>query len=451
MDKQGELVYGEQVSHLNIVEGEIHDLKSVNLGEIAIGAKVEETFLNFCTRNLEEPEREGKLPMEYSHLTLKEINNILDNLDANDEPMPDSVNDPKELERARLREAAQMIIKGRERTAIIGSVEDVKNPLGEIADATLIFVADDHEAPSWAKEGTRAQAFKRYAAERILTGLKTRENLESHYVDRTNSRFLFDRWITRLITAEQFREDKSDESIPIVFHLGDRVHDGAFLLDQLAVESKYYQMMEEVVAKNPSLNPKILEIDGNHDRDSRIPESTAMLTKLFGHRVFAQEIGGVLMAAVDTNIENPAWVKLFMGRADSEGKKVIEEKIRLQHAIIEMVKNYNGPVVLTGHHPSRLIDAFGVKKDLLQTSNIVAIVGGHTHREDHILTPIKNKNGRSIVLHVLESITRQKDGKLIPPKAFALRINKGRVGQMRTLRQNQKDFDRRFEELMMQF
>lgn len=450
-------------------------LKKVGLSTILASAKAEDTSLNLFTK-LEEKENGGRLPKPYSTLTFSEMRSTLHNPDLSLlEEKPGMTE--KELETARLLETGMVVKKNEKNIGIVRTARELANPLGKIGDTTLIMVADEHKAPSFAVEGTRSLSFNNilYAIERTFLGisetLDQRKrfhdvprlmhaenhphepipplNVERRLIDRTDSRQLYDSWLTSLIAKEEFRENDKDASQPILFSLGDRVTDGAFLLDQFEGTGKYYEMMEEVKYRNETLQLKFLQLNGNHDQDARTPESLAMLTELFGHNVFAQEMGGVLTVAIDTNIENPVWMETFLKHADEEGKKVLAEKQKLQEILIQILEKYQGPILLAGHHPSRVVEAMGVKRQVLQNSNVQAILGGHTHVEAHWETPILNKSGEPIALHVLESVSRSKNGKLEPPKAYAVRLQNGKIGFVRTIQESQGDFDKRYEELQM--
>lgn len=450
-------------------------LKKVRIFTILSSARAENASLNFYTKR-EEKENGGRLPKPYSNLAFSEMRSILRNPDLSLLEERPGMTD-KELEAARLLETGIIVKKNEKNIGIVRTARELANPLGEIKDATLIMVADEHKAPSFAVEGTRSLSFnnRAYLIERAFVGAsetvdqwrRFRDvprlmhaennpsepipplNVERRLIDRTDSRQLYDSWLTSLIAKEEFRENDEDASQPILFSLGDRVTDGAFLLDQFEGTGKYYEMMEEVKYRNEALQLKFLQLNGNHDQDSRVPESLAMLTELFGHNVFAQEMGGVLTVAIDTNIENPVWVETFLKHADEEGKKVLAEKQKLQEILIQILEKYQGPILLTGHHPSRVVEAMGVKRQVLQNSNVQAILGGHTHVEKHWETPILNKAGEPIALHILESVSRSKWGKLEPPKAYAVRLHNGKIGDIRTIRESQEDFDKRYEELQM--
>lgn len=449
-------------------------LKKVSLPTLLSSAKAESTFLKIASEYLEEPENNGKLPRPYSSLTFSEMRSILNNPDLSlleDKPGRTDA----ELEAARLLETGIAIQRNKKDLAIVRSAQEVMNPLGEIRDATLVMVADEHKAPSFAIEGTRNMAFRRYWIERTFLGLtETLDqrkrfqdiprmmsaennpteplpplNVERRLIDRTDSRRLYDSWLTSFIATEQFRENKQDTSEPILFSLGDRVTDGAFLLDQFRGTGEYYQMMEEIRNRNTALRIRFLQLNGNHDQDARTPEALAMLTELFGHSVFAQEMGGVLTVGVDTNIENPVWIKKFLKHSDEDGRKVLTEKQELQELLVKIIEQHPGPILLFGHHPSRVVEAFGVQREVLQKSNIEKIVGGHTHIETHWETPILNKAGKPIEMHILESVSRSKNGKLEPPKAYTMRLHNGEIGTIKTIQETQENFDKRYRELQM--
>ena len=170
-----------------------------------------------------------------------------------------------------------------------------------------------------------------------------------------------------------------------------------------------------------------------------------MLTELFGHRIFTQEVGGVLIAAVDTNIENPEWINQFEKRAGENEKTILEERRKLQEEVLKAVQDHDGPVLLMGHNPSRMIDAFAVKRQIIQNSRVQAIVGGHTHTEDHIEVPFKNNQGEKIVMHVVESTVKIKNGVPKPPKAYSIRVSEGKIGEMSTFSEKEDGFQRRYK------
>ncbi len=439
--------------------------KKVALGKLILGARIEETFLKFCTEKFELPERGGKLPKEYSNLSFEELQNINKTPEITDPKLEN-----KKLEMERTKEAIEVVEKHKGQIAIVRSEEDLQNPLGEInGPAVLLIKADEHYAPSYLKEGTRANAFKRYGVERTIFSVRNKlaqlarfgevdnimdeehqspgevlpsETLARQYVISEDVRNIFNRWVTKLIRDRYFDEEGA-KSTPIVVNMGDKVHDGAFFLDGVVENTEALEMLDEA-SQNKKEKPKLIDLYGNHDQDPRVPESMSMLTEVFGHRIFTQEINGVLIAAVDTNIENPEWENQFKMRADENALKVYEKRKKLQEEVVKKIKYYKGRVILMGHNPSRIIDAFAVKNPVIQNSNVVRIIAGHTHNEDHLTPPFINKNGEEITLHVVESTVRFKNGQPQPPKLFSIKIENGQIGKMNTLTENQDRFKREY-------
>lgn len=505
-------------------------VKTPELRKIGSGAllklnnRLEELFFQFCVTYLETPEREGKLPKDYSTLSQAEVHELFVNSDAVVDTSDELPTTDAEFERARISEAIELLKANKDRAPIIRNAQEMINPLGELDDVTLVITADDHNVPSSAIEGTRSYAFARYILERVLMGiplLKSQEKrwgsfpaqdasepqpknrlekilkvvaevrakiklfaadpayrgvnsnnpgdqlsvdnedllssdtLMRQYIESHEVRTLFDDWLINFISSEAFRKTgsndltKTDNSKPIIMSMGDKIHGGAAFLDQVDVEAKYLRMLEAVSHKNASLNPALFSLFGNHDQDGRIPEAVGHATELFGQRIFTQDVGNVRIVALDTNIESEAWINVFMARATPEQKAALKEKQAMQEIALQRMQDHDGPVVLLTHHPARAIEAFGVKRKALQNSNVQGIYSGHTHVEAHLSTPLVNKAGERIALHVLESVTRSKDGKPVPPKAYTLRIDGSSIGPVRTMQQNQEDFTKAHERALV--
>jgi predicted phosphohydrolase len=366
-----------------------------------------------------------------------------------------------EIEILRLADAVESVLNHSEKTVETHNLNESENPLGEVGGVTLLLFADLHHAPSNPETQIREQAFKRYALVRAaskvvdkfaegkaFTGVEGRllentgddkspENVYKRYILREAALAQYRDWLEGVVKSGMYDEGSSSETRPVLVSLGDVVHDGASLDAQLSERSAFREILD-VTKKNDTL---LMEINGNHDNDSRVPESVTMLTELYGHGVFTQEVaGGVLMAAIDTNIENPKWVDTFISKTGETGEKLIRERRELQEAVKDKIRNHKGPIVLLGHNPSRIVEALSVKEDLLQKSNVQRIIAGHTHKEDHIVLPFKNGSGDPIVMDVIESFVKVEDGKPQPPKLYALDIRNGIIGDVRTLQEPEDAF-----------
>src|SRR5690606_25789570 len=117
-------------------------------------------------------ENGGRLPKSYSNLALSEMRSILRNPDLSLLEERPGMTD-KELEAARLLETGIIVKKNEKNIGIVRTARELANPLGEIKDATLIMVADEHKAPSFAVEGTRSLSFNNiaYVIQRVFVGV----------------------------------------------------------------------------------------------------------------------------------------------------------------------------------------------------------------------------------------------------------------------------------------
>jgi hypothetical protein len=448
------------------VESKIAPVEKVKIKSLTAGARIEEAFLRFCTNVIEAPERGGKFPEKYSNLTSEELLSLISH---NGERVATHGNWDKALEKRRIIDAIRIVEKHKDQSAIVHTEEDLENPLGNLGNVRIFLFSDFHYAPSNVKTGINVEAFRRYFPQRVAEHVSDEiaqrkdfgnvkgeisendENLILRWVMLETARHQFMKWTTDVVAKQQLQPEK-DQSTPIIFALGDNVHAGAFLLDQLAINTELRGLVDELDLRRKTQSNKqvgsgktarLLELAGNHDEDSRNPDAFEMLSELYGHKVFTQEVDeNVMIAALDTNIENPVWVKQFTERASERGKTLLEKRRELQEQVIEKIKQHKGPIVLVGHNPSRLIDAFAVKRDLIQNSNIRVIVGGHTHTENHFELPFKNKKGETITMHVLESVVRIRDGRPLPPKLYSLDIRDGKIGDVRTMQQPKESFDR---------
>lgn len=393
----------------------------------------------------------------------------------------------QKLEELRLAETVRVIHDHEKQTTIVRSEDDLSTPIEGIGNNAVLYLTSDfHHAPSDVKRGIRAEYFQGYTPQRLLQKLVDRlkqrkrfghideDNVVLRYVIQEEIRQLFYEWMADIISQEYSSEGAFNQATPIVVSLGDMVHDGAYYLDQLDAENKFYGLIDEIGSRIRK-TPFLVKLFGNHDQDARIPESFPMLTELCGHQIFAKEISGVLVTAVDTNIENPEWISQFLKRvspnevekyksvmeklekkfgdqewtkqivnqADKiELKLLIQRKI-LQEKILEKMQQHEGSVLLLGHNPSRLIDSFAVKRRIIQNSNVERIIAGHTHNETHVNVPFPNKRGREIVMDVIESVVH--DG--IAPKLYQIPLVNGNIGQMKTLQEEKEHFARRYRHL----
>jgi hypothetical protein len=454
----------------------VKPLRKSSLTPVRRLLSIEEKFLKICITHIEGPERGGSLPIEYSSLRTDDIKKAISDSEESSKEIQS-----KNQEQEKLQEISDMIssLKKEAKIVVVRNVEDVINPLGEISDVTLFFISDEHETPSDISAGTRSLAFKRYAPERIvgsvvetIKNLKTPQNkyqpdfqtpeynsdekipsssVTYKHIVRTEARFLFNSWLSKyLVKKSQQDKESNDSSTSIIVRTGDQVTDGATFIDQLGVEGDYLRMLTELTDKH-EIDAKMFSVYGNHDQDSRIPESISMLSELLGQKIFYQEIGDALVIAVDTNIENPVWVSDFLKRADENGKTMLELKRKYQDIVLKRMIDFPGEIVVIGHHPSRIINSFGVENDIFQRSNVVCVVGGHTHHEDHIETPLKNKNGNPITLHFLDSTLKaDKNGNPLPSKSYSVRVKDGHIGVLNTLQETQESFTARYNNLQLE-
>lgn len=476
----------------SIIQESVLKPRTTTVEKETAGTRVEEFFLDFCKNRLESPEREGELPEKYSELDPEDFSDIvklpdsMQNVDKKTETQQELTEEELkiqalferivglrvreeageklsqvEIEILRLADAVESVVNHSKKTAEVRNINDLENPLGEVGDVTLLMFADLHHVPSNPETQIREQAFKRYAPIRVVSklvdkfaegkvfsdiegnilentgGEKSPENVYKRYILREASLAQYRDWLERVIKSGIYDETSKAETQPLLISLGDVVHDGASLDAQLSERSA----LREILDATDNADTLLMEINGNHDNDSRVSESVTMLTELYGHGVFTQEVaGGVMVAAIDTNIENPVWVETFLSKTGETGKKLLEERRELQEKVKGKIRDYEGPVVLMGHNPSRIIEALSVKDNILQNSNVQRIIAGHTHKEDHVVLPFNNGKGEQIVMDVIESFVKVEGGKPQPPKLYALDIKKGKIGNVRTMHEPEDSF-----------
>jgi hypothetical protein len=486
---EGESLEGVQTTDAGkelLIREKILQPRATTIGKELRGAKIEESFLHFCTKYLEAPERQGRLPGFYTSLSNDEFSELvrlpkmlarveqkssppqafsedekkalalseeLDRLRKKEEVGEELSS--KEIETLRLSEAVDSVVNHTLKTVEVHDVEHLHNPLGELGDVTLLIFADLHYVPSIPETQIRELAFRRYApirfASRIVDKLvaegkvfsgverellektgskKVAENVYKRYILRQSALSEYRQWMVRVIKSGFYGETTRVETRPVLISLGDVVHDGASLDAQISERSSFREILDETQEKDT----KLIEINGNHDNDSRVPESVTLLSELYGQGIFTQEVsGGVLIAGIDTNIENPKWVEQFIARQGESGEKVLGIRKKLQEEVKKRIRGHSGPVIVLGHNPSRMVEALAVKDDILQNSNVQRLIAGHTHKENHVVLPIKNASGGPIVMDVIESFVKVENGKPKPPKLYALDIKGGKVSQVRTL------------------
>ena len=502
--QQPEPVKAAQASKL--FEVKQNNPKKVEPEGLTKGAGQEEFFLKYCS-SLEAKERGGELPDKYSSLTLEDIREVKENIDFGDsqrvEKYIEDINNEisflqkiidetipshepietirnkqaKLLEKRQLAEAVRIVASRRNQAALVDSKTNNLNPLQEEmaknGNFDVWLKADTHLAPSDVLKGIRVEAFQTplvYRLQRRFQTLVDRvqqfrrfrniqdNNVKLRYVIHEDVRNLYYQWMTDMISTlsdEPFKQGSLDAVV--LGDLGDKVQDGAYFLDQLFAQTREYGMIDEISNRvKDKFNSKgiktcLLEIFGNHDQDARIPESVSMLGEVFGQRIYAQEIGGVLVAAVDTNIENPEWVAQFEQKAGDAGKEILKMRKQFQEDVLTKIQTYGGPVVLLGHNPARIVEAFAQKRKIIQESNIVKIIAGHTHKEDHVILPYLNKNKKQITMDVIESFIRVNSGSPDAPKLYRIKVRNGQViSDMETYQEPKERFSRRYNELVAQ-
>lgn len=465
----------------------LYDVKSAvyripKLAELTKGARADEYFLNLC-REFELRERGGELPGAYSGLSLEDIRHLKEGKSPVNLLSPEA-----EIEADRVKETIEVLNSHDGQTAIVDSAEKIINPVGEIelqkGNLDIWIQSDTHLAPSNVFEGIRAEAFKSPFFYRIqrrfqkildkiqsfwrfrhLKNKEDKNNLLLRYILHEDTRNLFNTWKTEVVSkvsGEDF--NKGNLNSIIYADLGDKVHDGAYFIDQLDAQTREYSVIDTISESTRDrfgvkrIKTYLFELFGNHDQDSRIPESFSKLTELFGHRVFAQEAGNVLIVGLDTDIENPEWLRIFNDSASDQAKELLKKRKELQEKVLVRMQDHEGPVVLMGHAPSRIIDSFGMKADekypqrreLFQNckASEIRIVSGHTHKEEHVEVPITTLSGGKIRLDVLESFVKFSKDMPIPPKLFRLRIRGGKIEGLETYQENKSRFESRYKDLV---
>lgn len=434
--------------------------------------KAGEWFFQFCTNILEKPERAGQLPSKYSELDSAKVLRIIHGKDV-----PNDNNRERIVEIERLKEHTALINEHQRLTPNVQTDADIDNPLGEIANAVIYVGADPHFMQSRIADNTRAFAFKRYFLERTFTNLSDflgrlrrfsfqkltplspsndvispPEALVERGVLRQEMLAEFYAWQTKVV-ASDIENQTNKNTATILVNLGDVVHDGGSLIDQLGADEGLWQVINELKNRYPKLeNIFRLNTRGNHDEDSRQPEAFKLLSIIFGHDIYTQEIGGgdkkVLIASLNTNIESDTWINDFKERTKNDEYATFLLKVRqmMQERVIEKIKQHQGPVVVMGHNPATLYQALAIKRDVVQTSNIQMMIAGHTHQEAHIELPEKNGKGESIAMHVLTSVTGfNPDGKPRSPTLFKLQIIDGKISPVVRLKEPDDQFQNNIE------
>jgi len=455
----------------------------VLIKEASVGFKtgLENFFLRFCSYI--ETDRGGSMPEPYSEIAVSEFPKLVQSL--KNQKRRDSViinaESPNasnfDLEIGRLAETVNLVENFKKQTELVRSQDQVLNPIPNLQNESTIilnFTSDLHIPPSDMSNLIRANAFNKYVLQRFAESLSnieaqtkqfpelqpeagfsgrvigkflnllkkskidTPKHLDLKGVFQKDAQDLFLEWVNDVVNSTY------DGGAVVHVSMGDLVTDGAKLLDEIDIANR----MRDIFLKPTRFKSFLLELNGNHDQDARIPESFEMLTELFGHRVFAQEMGGVLVAAVDTNIENPEWIEQFIKRTGDSGKALLEIRKKMQVSVLNHIINYEGKIVLIGHNPDRMLDSFAIKRDIIQKSNVVYVIGGHTHREAHGIIPFKNKKGDKPVLHVIESVIHinPKTKMPEPSKLFQIKIKEGNLSEMITLQEPQDRFGRRWNE-----
>ncbi len=478
----------------SLMDVEVPTPKPISIGKATVGTIGYEKFVRFSIDHLEAPEREGRLPEKYSSLKFDEFQAIV-HLPENYEKINEKLALEQELTEAetetlqlleqiqslkkkedsgeliseieaetlRIHEAAESVFSHKTKTIEVHSREDLHNPLGKMENVTLVISADLHHAPSSLRTGLRQEAYKRYGFLRTIEKVEDKiaqgdtfsdiegdllehtsendsaENVYKRFIIREASLAEFRDWTGRVIRSGKYGESQEPDTEPVLVFLGDLVTDSAPLLDVAAESTSFREMADEH-------DVKLIELNGNHDQDSRVPESVVMHTEMYGHRVFTQEVAGnVLIAGIDTNIESPIWTSHLVDKLGDEGAEIIRKRKEMQKMVIEKVKSHNGPVVLMGHRPSAIIRSLAVDEEVLQNSNVQRIIASHTHIDKHVVLPFTNKNGEQIVMDTVESYVK---GKPEPANLYTLDIKDGEISSMRILRELKESFKRGVEARM---
>lgn len=468
--------------------------EEISVGKLKAGTRAEEFFLKICA-DLEAKERGGELPDKYSELTVEDVQKIRASLNDYDreivttniehyekeliriqnelennlythESLDEISNYKKKLEEMQLVDTLLTLQEFQDQTIAVQDETNVINPLGKLEGKEFLvgLPADEHHVPDNPKTGIRSEAFETVKIYKLQRGMERvrnfflkrklagkfkdspeMENMAFHYLIQNDTRHLFNEWMPEVIEKYLSRFPEGERPALIMANGGDRVHDGADFEDQLTAIKKSAGVLSEIKKRVKDLEIYSMDIKGNHDQDSRIPESFGMLTALEGQQIFAQEIGGVLIASVDTNILNPEWRNQFTRRASRTDLELLVKKIQLQEKVLTYMQNFEGEIILRGHNPARLIEAYSVLTPIIQNSNIVRIIAHHTHDERHFILPkeIVNNKGQRIKMDVTHSYYSYGTSPE-PPRLPVLRISNGHVGDIITLRERQEDFNRRF-------
>jgi predicted phosphodiesterase len=434
-----------------------------------------EVFLKLCASILE---RGKKMPRTFSSLlpsfTAASINSHSENQSL------DSKKSEEEIELGIVTEFMEKTheLQSNKQLSFVEDNEKIDicidnsiDPLGTIDQAEVLIIADQHDNPSYLIDGIRARTFPGYSLQQRIEkqarkGLKGKTygtEIDINPIPEYNRdiktpdedlitqgnvnhavRTTFKEWLSREVSPElhqsaQTIEPNKGVSVPLIINLGDIVTDGAQLTDQLSTLTEFYDLAGE--------SAKLIRVLGNHDQDSRIPETVSLMTELTGHNVFTQKVGNQMIVVIDTNIMNPEWITQFQKRATENEKKILERRIAIQEAALKRMEQHEGEVIIIGHEPGR------ISKDLaseLKRSQVTTIIGGHTHVESHFSTTLKNRKNESILMHVLDSTTHQLNNSPVPPKAYRAKFGTVEGGKIiSTLQQNIRNFMATFETIIM--
>jgi predicted phosphodiesterase len=395
--------------------------------------KLEEAFFYFCTNVLERPERKGRLPIEYTNISLKEV-----------EKMKVADVEYKDLEFQQINEAIQLNKSCAKRVVNTQDESDLHNPLGDnMGNVVLFITSDKHHAPSDVHKAVRSEAFEAYAPQRAVEKIISKkeinndiDHVEMAYTKVEASLQEFDDWKKSVIKNEMYKNDKQNNTIPLIVSMGDLIQCGAELISQIDERSQERMLMRE-----SSEDACLIEIYGNHDQDARLPEALSYMSEIYGHGIFTQEVSGdLLLVGIDTNIISDSWIHVFNQKSSDKEKEYLQKRIELQEKAINKMKQYKGQVVLLGHHPSRIIRKFAVESNLLQSCNVQTIIAGHTHKEARVELPFKNGSGNTIIMYTCDSSVRLDKGIPQAPKLYGLEIVDGKISPMVAMQQPQERF-----------